>query len=312
VSDEAQAGPDTEDAARPLDLQNVSAFLDEIGSHRFAENFNNAQRKTLFHYTDLGGLCGIVSKHDLWLTNCRFSNDDREMVHGYTVAKKIIAEEKKKATGDDEAYLKELDKRLDPTKPDDVYICCFCEQGNRLSQWRGYGANGAGVCIEIEAKGFSEAIGHDMPLGIMRVWKVYYEEKDQDWMVQQAIAFGRRAGSPAERAQRAADAIKFFIPTFKSQDFHEEGEWRLIFTPGPQCTIRPEFRVARQMLVPYFSFRDLRKAVGAPDDEILPVRKVLVGPNPRGPINRESVRMLLVKSKYPGVEVDASATSYRS
>ncbi len=61
-------------------------------------------------------------------------------------------------------------------------------------------------------------------------------------------------------AQRPADAIQFFIPTFKNPDFEEEAEWRLDFTPNPLCLIKRRFRVRDPMLVPYYRLRDLAQS----------------------------------------------------
>jgi hypothetical protein len=297
----------------PLDLGVLQQFLQFIGSKRQAENFVYAPRETLCHYTDLGGLQGIVASDDLWLTNCRFSNDDSEMAHGYSIARAAVDDQLSScASSVDREYLGLLKAQLNPATPDDVYICCFCEENNRLSQWRGYGANGAGVGIEINGKRFAEITGGDMPLGLMRLWKVYYEEQEQRELVNEAIAFGRGENTPQQRARRAADAIKFFIPTFKDVDFHEEGEWRLIFTPGANCHVRPEFRVARQMLVPYYSIRALLQPLGPHVMSKLPIRHVLIGPNPRARITKESVKMLLSRCDYPDVTVEASRTSYRA
>jgi Protein of unknown function (DUF2971) len=288
--------------------------LISIESKRSAENFNLGGRDSLFHYTDLFGLHSIVKTHDLWLTNCRFSNDDREMVHGYSIAKTLIKGRLANATGPEKDYLELLDKQLDPDKPDDVYICCFCEENNRLSQWRGYGANGAGVSLEIQPKEFSVATGFDMRLGVMRLWKVYYKESEQQGLIEDAIDFGRQGQNPMDKAQRAAHAIKFFIPTFKDYDFHEEGEWRLIFTPGSNCQVIPQFRVARQMLVPYFSFQELIKSSNIKPGLLdkLPILRVMVGPGPRGSSNKESVKMLLSRFQYDHVTVEVSKTPYRA
>jgi hypothetical protein len=59
---------------------------------------------------------------------------------------------------------------------DAVYVCCFCkDQGDLLSQWRGYAANG-GVAIEIEPNGFHWLAGADNTAGVMRFWRVYYTD----------------------------------------------------------------------------------------------------------------------------------------
>lgn len=304
---------------RPLDLDNIKAFLKRIGSPKAAHNFNNAKEKALFHYTDLIALKGILGEDDLWLTNCRFCNDDGEMRYGYRIAHDVIEEELRAKPGN-RPFFERLRAHLDPLAPDDVYICCFCIGSNLLSQWRAYGANGTGVSFEIEAKQFGWATGDQMPLGAMRLWRVEYEEAEQKDIIRAAIKFGRdKPARPVEqRARAAAEAIRFFIPTFKSKDFSEEQEYRLIFTPGPNCLVPADFRISRQTLVPYYSLRKLLVAASKalPGDHFaegakLPIVKVLVGPSPRGLLNKESIRMLLAQCAYSHVPVDVSQISYR-
>jgi hypothetical protein len=313
------AGKNAETAAtaakgpqRPLNLQTLNQFLIFIASDSYAEDFNRAGDRALFHYTDLYGLRGIVIDDDLWLTNSRFSNDDKEMTFGYTVAKDVVDAEMA-TPGQDKEFLQEVRRLLDSSTPEGVYICCFCARDNLLSQWRGYGANGTGVSVEIDAQEFSWATGPDMPLGLMRLWKVYYDRSRQEDMVRNAITFGRTQLPNIDlkdRARMTADVIEFFIPTFKDADFSEEDEWRLIFTPAAPCKVLPQFRVARQMLVPYYRFRELLNEARANGLDRLPLRKVMIGPNPQSSLNKESVKMLLA-AKYPAVQVETSPTSYR-
>jgi hypothetical protein len=325
AEDQGGAAKAAQEPVASLDLGTIQSFLESIRSQDYAEYLNRAERQeSLYHYTDLAGLNGIVSDHDLWLTNARFSNDDREMTHGYDVARGVIDELNQTEGLDSKPFLEELRGFLDPTAAEDVYICCFCEEGNLLSQWRGYGADGTGVSVEVEPPKFSWATGGDMQLGLMRFWRVYYEEHEQKDMVRRAIDFARRQPLGANRdsqARKAADVIKFFIPTFKSADFQEEKEWRLIFTPGMQDHLKeedriyPNFRVARRMLVPHYSFRKLIDAnikLGGPRGELekLPIRRVLVGPSARAALNQDSARMLLARRGYPQ-DVVRSKTSYR-
>jgi len=157
-------------------------------------------------------------------------------------------------------YLDRLTELINEPLPAGVYICCFCEKDNLLSQWRSYGANGTGVSVQVDAMGFSQVGGADCPFGLLRLWKVFYDPKTQEKIIKGAIQFPLdqyKGQSPDEMARKAADAIQFFIPTFKNSDFSEESEWRLIFTPESGCPVRPQFRVGRNMLVPFYSLRDL-------------------------------------------------------
>ena len=161
---------------------------------RAAHFLNRATNQTLYHYTDLGGLNGIISKHDLWLTNCRFSNDGREISYGFGVADQIL-QDRIAANAQHQDFLKEVRKLLEAAVLNSVYVCCFCDKDNLLSQWRGYGANGTGVSIEIVGKEFSKGTGDEMPqaLGVLRAWIVYYKEEQQQELLTAAIDFGLHA-----------------------------------------------------------------------------------------------------------------------
>src|SRR5438128_2321916 len=73
-----------------VDLQRLRAFLESIKSVTEDFIFGPSDGGPLYHYTDLGGLHGVVTNRDLWLNNARYSNDDEEMTHGYRVAKLAI------------------------------------------------------------------------------------------------------------------------------------------------------------------------------------------------------------------------------
>src|SRR5258705_13647882 len=78
-----------------VDIPALSAFLESIGSHHvdlvYAPQSNlKSGALSLYHYTDLSGLVGIVEKHDLWVSHSRYSNDDEEMTHGLSVVRSTL------------------------------------------------------------------------------------------------------------------------------------------------------------------------------------------------------------------------------
>ena len=102
------------------------------------------------------------------------------------------------------------------------------------------------------------------------------------------------------------------MPTFKNQDFEEEKERRLIFTPSPKCRVGPSFRVVRGMLVPYYSLKALGREIYGPNNESpLPIVNVRVGPSVRQTENIVSAKMLLSQNGYKEVTVNASDTPFR-
>jgi hypothetical protein len=233
---------------------------------------------------------GIVSKHDMWLTHSRYLNDSEEITLGLKTVEKALAAARESGNHDP-AYLDAVDART--SKTEGVYVCCFCESNNLLSQWRGYGANGIGVSLEFAVKQFVDVMETVNAFGLTRFWKVFYSPDTQRDIIDKAIATYSPAANPGQTsndlARKASDAIRFFIPTFKNGDFKDEQEWRLIFTPNPTAAPKPEFRVARSMLVPYYNLRSLL----GPALQPLPLTNVLVGPSVHKELIKESTETLL-------------------
>jgi hypothetical protein len=117
-------------------------------------------------------------------------------------------------------------------------------------------------------------------MGLMRFWKVFYPVETQEKIVRSAIDYYPRfqpQAASTEWAHWTAEAIRFFIPTFKNDDFIEEKEWRLIFSPAAGGAAKPSYRVARGMLIPYFSLRELSKQLGHGDPK-LPLTSIRISP----------------------------------
>ena len=299
-----------------IDMDALKVFLSSVGSYA-GPDLILSPGKELYHYTSLQGLLGIIENSDLWLTHTLYLNDEEEMRHGDHVAAQAIAAALASSAADAKKseYLNQLEALLRRPSNESVYICCFCQHDNLLSQWRGYGANGAGVSLQFDSAGFAPWAGADCSHGLMRFWKVFYKAETQRRIVDAAINNSwNQHLDPVLCAQRAADAIQFFIPTFKNPDFEAESEWRLIFTPNPQCLIKPRFRVRDTMLVPYYRLRDIAQPplpapAAAPPQ--LPISHVTVGPGAAKLMNVESVRMLLNGHGYTSIPIKASNTPFR-
>lgn len=269
------------------------------------------------HYTDLEGLRGIVEKDDLWLTNARYSNDEEEMKHGREIARKAVSSEnEKQSTPEGRLYIDHLEK-LVSASASECYICCFCQTRNLLSQWRAYAAYGTGVDLEIDIMGFSDLITN-CPYGRLYYWKILYDDSEKKERVKETIEYFKPAGGESaaeaeERARQAAAVIEFFIPTFKHQHFGDEVEWRLIFAPSIRPALeeqgpKVQFRVSRNLLVPYYRLRDLIPT--SPGLLAGRIVKVTVGPCRNKELVAESVHMLLSQHGHVP-KVDVSDTPYR-
>jgi Protein of unknown function (DUF2971) len=303
-------------ARRPIDVQVLTRFLDSLQSYSadLVQHLQSGQR--LCHYTTLQGAIGIITGRDLWLTNSRYSNDNEEMNYGHRLVDAVLEELYTETSPGDTArlaWLSKLRTQIQTARGDRVYICCFCEDGNLLSQWRGYAEDGGGVSIEFDANGFQQFTGPDSPHGLMRLWKVFYNPEQQRKIIRQSIDYPYwPVANENDRIPFIVDALQFFVPTFKDAGFREERERRLIFTPHRGVLPKPHYRTRRGMLVPYFSLRDLSVTGGSAETIQIPICRVEVGPGPHKALNVESIGMMLSTHGYAGVEVNASPIPYRS
>ncbi|MGQ1796999.1 DUF2971 domain-containing protein [Kocuria oceani] len=95
---------------------------------------------TLYHYTNTEGLMGIVGNKEIWATDVRYLNDKSELMvmldfmqqrWGEKIESIEIAE-----------MITPLKQAIFSSRESSVFVSCFCEEGDLLSQWRGYGSPG--------------------------------------------------------------------------------------------------------------------------------------------------------------------------
>jgi len=105
----------------------------------------------LFHYTTADGLKGIIEQNELWATSAYFLNDSAEITYGYGLLKEVLDEWLSKNPRSEESLTLGLARDLRKSFGEDllnmslikpIYLTCFCEDDNLLSQWRTYGQSG--------------------------------------------------------------------------------------------------------------------------------------------------------------------------
>jgi Protein of unknown function (DUF2971) len=308
VNDQAQ------ESRPPIEIGVLTQFLNSLESYSqdLVQHLRSGQK--LCHYTSLEGAIGIISGGDLWLTNSRYSNDDEELNHGHRLVDAVLDELESGATTNASQlnWLRKLRVKVRAARGDQVYVCCFCEKDNLLSQWRGYAENGDGISVEFDPNGFTAVAGPDCVHGLMRLWKVFYDHNQQRKIIRDCVDYPSwPASDEDDRIRYVVDALQFFMPTFKNSDFREEEERRLIFTPYPTALPKPKFRKRRGLLVPYFSLRELSDPAGIGLSFRLSIKGVLIGPGAHRALNVESTRLMLAKQGYLDVPVQASTTPYR-
>ncbi|WP_141563155.1 DUF2971 domain-containing protein [Teichococcus rhizosphaerae] len=126
------------------------------------DNINTKQKennsgKNVYHYTDANGLIGIMKNESLWATNVNFLNDRRE----FSYVRDLFEESVQEIDDTKKKLLEKISNYhnswLENSDIDGVFVLCFCEDGNLLSQWRSYAGSGAGYALGFKKSDLFEA-----------------------------------------------------------------------------------------------------------------------------------------------------------
>ena len=308
----------------------IDDFWDTMLHYKYQrkEEDLKGRQRPLFHYTGATGLHGILSSNRLWATHIEFLNDSLELTYGKQFIQDYIDQKLIAAKPEVEKELllqvaqfmkvKPIDKECD------VYIACFCENGDLLSQWRGYGDFGKGYALGFDSTKLVPMYRRFPSCNIM-IRPVVYQAKDQqvevDNLVQLAfrqITLALEQGKEEKKTilHEFAAALSYGLRNlaylFKSEKFQEEREWRAIYLNGDNTEERRQsvkFRIMQELIIPYMEF-DLTPSAGA-EQERLPIVNIVCGPGVNYPCAEKSLRMLLQAGGFQGVQITKSQIPFR-
>lgn len=266
----------------------------------FAEHFDTAPPEVLYHYTGQSGLLGIVENAELWCTKVQYMNDAAEFGRALDMARDrlnaLIA-----AIPDGDAGTSRriachaFRKSLAGLEEINLFAACFCEDGDLLSQWRGYAGGGQGYAIGFNSEMLRQATNDKG----FKFGKCIYDPDVQQKIVEQAIqhCLDDELAVPSRTNWGGhgplADILFRCGVFFKEPSFAEEKEWRLV---SPTVVFRDEslaFRSGRSMITPYYRLPILKGGA-------LPVVHVIVGPCPHMQLSKWSVTALLMRNGVKG------------
>ena len=184
-------------------------------------------------------------------------------------------------------------------------VASFTEEGDQLSQWRGYCEVGNGYSLGFDA----------LKLKTMAEEQSYYlvpciyEEAEHRLMAKELVNLtsvvniqrNPNYGKPPFYEMSFSQAALFLAPLLKSESFKDEKEWRLIGVhPIGENT---EFRLGNYSLIPYWEF-DLSIADS--------LREIIIGPTPEPELSERAAMSLCTKKKIGGpFKISHSRIPYR-
>jgi hypothetical protein len=288
----------------------------------------------VYHYTTSAGLQGIVESQSLWATDAEFLNDAQELQYGRTELCEALSRQAEsifssgllpdpasdyrgpglggadysRATMIRNAveYLTVSAGAEKKAEAVPTYVTCFCEEGDLLSQWRGYGSGGGfalGLRRDALGRMPSPDQSHLQPGSTPQLVRVEYGPAAVSRMVDRMLRdlAPVAAGHPGAAgwsagAWRAVPALA----SVKHEAFSEEREWRLIAVQN--LSTETKFRITTYGLVPH---------VELPLDLATAVQDVVVGPGSHADLRALSARRLLMRAGLRQVPVQISAAPFR-
>jgi len=283
--------------------------------------------KYLYHYTSQTGLLGILQTKKLWMTDILYLNDSSEYTHTLELVIAEVKERIKQLVSPEGLTPTELlqgdfimnrihhvyeytenfcnhiryDNRIK------FYVFSLSEEKDDLSQWRSYGPQEGGFCIEYDYNGL---------LSLMKIPKSYRIEECKYFLEEKQKSIEYILDPIPDVFMSDIDVTEKVICMWifdqiikssshiKHDSFNKEREHRIIHEGNEGDEIK--YRKGKSMIVPYTEFSLVDK------DVPLPITKIIVGPTAHPELSKLSVESLLQSEKYKGVGVEISKIPYRS
>jgi hypothetical protein len=304
-------------------LEQQCSIIEEEMKHAWAAAQSTPPAR-LYHYTDAQGLHGILSSGRFWATNIGFLNDRSELKYGCAIVTEAL---ERRAHASSKLEREFIERALRVFNVFDglfeLYVACFCEDGDLLSQWRGYGGNGVGYAVAMDARLMGLRTPGRTPVDFVLRRVIYdYSEQAQliDSLTQKTVDLlldiERESGE--EVAWNALprlchffrDEVSEFLFCFKHPAFREEAEWRAVSVAGLyDDDSRVKFRPSRAGLIPYVEM-EFSPSAGQMTAKI-PITEIVCGPTAYPYPAQKALSLYLRNIGYSHVEVRASQIPLR-
>jgi hypothetical protein len=309
--------------------------LNRIAQYDHKRGYAAVTGGVLYHYTTAEGLKGIIEQKEIWASSAYYMNDSAEVMYGYGVLGEALDEwiAKRAILSNSEAVgFAQMLKRnyahdfLERNIITPIYMVCFCEEANLLSQWRAYGYSGGyNIGIQAASEGPAAGLRPEPNVYTARWIRVEYDRTEQKRRCLSILdALLPILDEPeVTNAIRQLDTLNQFgyqgfvtsisdilfeeSLSFKDKAFEVEKEWRIVIRSrahlkqgtddGDHLNLPVRFRTARGQLIPYVLVLPAGGALR------LPLTSIRIGPTPDKISAWMAVRMLLDKEGYGQVKI---------
>ena len=276
--------------------------------------------KLLYHYCSVETFFNIITNQTLRLTNIQYMNDAKELHYGLDLLEE--ADDVYKIKNEDRDYI-------------EIYAMCFSEEGDLLSQWRGYGNNAEGLSIGFDFSILKDKNELNIPRDsksnthyLHNLQQVTYNLEEQKRKITEFLNIDKTDNS------FLVEQWNKLVSSLKNPNFAEEKEWRLISNINHSLITNHKdenlsFCVNNKNLVPYIDrkFTDLfniSKWKNPPhsnsrkwaefENQLSPIKHIIIGPSCK--LDKITIKKFLNLHDMPfsekHISIDNSKLSYKS
>lgn len=279
----------------------------------------------LYHYTTGETFIRIIESGEFWSTQLSCLNDTREFI--FAIDELLKRTRLKISENSDPVVnhlLRAVEKGLqDPgTERVGLFVSCFTDRPDDLSQWRAYGGGEGGYALAFDALTLAREGLRQGAFLIRCEYKPDNQAVILDDILKWTIEFFKD-GITNKRAPTIEEWIADFLPVWSDQviafaaflkhkSFEPESEWRFVYFLQDEALSRMKFLQKNSMMTRHAPLHLLSGPDGRPR---LPLCGVTVGPCRHKEVSKISVGDLLKRSGYdPDSEVPVTLTDipYRS
>ncbi|MFZ2257911.1 MAG: DUF2971 domain-containing protein [Clostridiaceae bacterium] len=301
-------------------------FIEElylITNHEELEKYMSVKEVgTIYHYTDVSGLKGILDEGNFRVSHSYFMNDKSEIMYTIDVVKTVLSELIVEETDDKvrelydllskyaETYIKKEKgeagiKLRSAEYRASEYILSFSLNGDSLNVWSSF-TEGSGYNIGLDYKRFQQLlIDKSKRMSISSC--VIYDVDKQHLIIKGKIQQYRNLvvrykSDPFLNLEKVAErffvSLRLFACFFKNPAFACDEEFRIVFFNYPKIIdsyIKPMYRAKNNLLIPYINIlvNDNNHKISR-----LPVMSIRIGPTNFIDIAKEGISYYLYDFGY--------------
>jgi len=282
-------------------------MFDKFEKYLYQTVFPTRPPENIFHFTTQSGILGIIQTREMWATQVHFLNDKHEIFLTF----KLLEKELKRRIGIAQtpalrSLLVDIRKNLKRIDQSHICIASFCEQGDLLSQWRGYGNQGKGYAMGFDLSELRKIA----KLQHFVLWPCVYNASLQlelvNYLIESWLKEFCDKKSSHEKMRKIIDiSTGQLAPILKDESFSEEKEWRLVSSVLTSKSPGFAFREGQYSLIPYYKF-----SIVTPDGKDC-LKSIVVGPSPHTELACNSLTTFLNTQKLSRVEIKSSRIPFR-